>query len=79
MGVGRWTRDARYSEFVRPQDARHFKFVRPSFFSARPRTPRHQNFGVPALNFGVRDAGTHLNGNAALVVTSSGRGCSQGG
>jgi hypothetical protein len=69
MGVGRWTRDARYLEFVRPQDARHFKFVRPSFFSARPRTPRHQNFGVPALNFGVRDAGTHLNGNAGCRLT----------
>jgi hypothetical protein len=33
-------------------------------FSARPRTPRHQNFGVPAKNFGVWDAGTHLSGNA---------------
>jgi hypothetical protein len=49
MGVGRWMRDARYLEFLRPQDARHFKFVRPSFFSARPRTPRHQNFDVQAL------------------------------
>jgi hypothetical protein len=58
MGVGRWTRDAR-----------HFKFVSPSFFSARPRTPRHQNFGIPALNFGVGNAGTHLNGNAGCRLT----------
>jgi hypothetical protein len=53
----RWKRDARYLEFVCP-----------SFFFARPRTPRHQNFGFPAKNFGVRDAGTHLNGNAGCEL-----------
>jgi hypothetical protein len=32
-------------------------------------TPRSHYFGVHAQNFGVRDAGTHLNGIAACLVT----------
>jgi hypothetical protein len=58
---------ARWLKFVRPLDTRHFNFMRPTLEFHAPWTPRSHYFLVHTQNFGVRDAGTHLNGIAAWL------------
>jgi hypothetical protein len=61
--------DARWLKFVRPVDAKHVKFLRPTLkiYAAMVSAFSLGYFEVLTQNFGVMDAGMHLNGIATYT------------